>query len=134
MQKTATIKKIPRTGGLGDYQECYGRVNLMAIGWVCIVSDDPPMFLIEIDDNAYTLELIRENKEFLIAYPSNAMEKATLYVGTTHGHHEEKEAKSGLKFTQAQKVKIPLLADVVANFECRFVTEYRPGNCPLIVG
>ena len=62
------------------------------------------------------------------------MAKETLYVGTTHGHNEDKATKSGLKFTPAEKVNVPLLADAVANFECRFVTEYRPGNCPLVVG
>ena len=29
---------------------------------------------------------------------------------------------------------MPLLADAVANFECKLVAEYRPGNCPLVVG
>ncbi|MPM39315.1 FMN reductase (NADH) RutF [bioreactor metagenome] len=139
MQKTATIeeawgRKYPEQVVLAITKNAEGRVNLMAIGWVCIVSDEPPMFLIGIDDHAYTLELIRQNREFVIAYPSSAMAKETLYVGTTHGHHEDKGAKSGLAFTQAEKVNVPLLADAVANFECRLVTEYRPGNCPLIVG
>lgn len=139
MQKTATIaeaweRKYPEQVVLAITKNAEGRVNLMAIGWVCIVSDEPPMFLIGIDDNAYTLELIRESKEFVIAYPSGAMDKETLYVGTTHGHHEDKGARSDLKFTPAQKINTPLLADAVANFECRLVTEYRPGNCPLIVG
>ncbi len=138
MQKTATIdeawgRKYPEQVVLAITKNAKGRVNLMAIGWVCVVSDEPPMFLIGIDDHAYTLELIRQNKEFVIAYPSSAMAKETLYVGTTHGHHEDKGAKSGLKFVPAQKVSVPLLTDAVANFECRLVTEYRPGNCPLIV-
>ena len=39
-----------------------------------------------------------------------------------------------MKFIPAEKVDVPLLADAVANFECKLVTEYRPGNCPLVVG
>ena len=139
MQKPATIeeawgRKYPEQVVLAITKNAEGRVNLMAIGWVCIVSDDPPMFLIGIDDHAYTLELIRQNKEFVIAYPSSAMAQETFYVGTTHGPHEDKGAKSGLAFAPAAKANVPLLADAVANFECRFETEYRPGNCPLIVG
>ncbi len=139
MQKIATVeeawgRKYPEQVVLAITRNAGGRINLMAIGWVCVCSDEPPMFLIGIDDNAYTLELIRQNREFVIAYPSSAMAKETLYVGTTHGHHEDKGAKSGLEFTSAEKVAVPLLADAVANFECRLVTEYRPGNCPLIVG
>ena len=106
----------------------------MAIGWVCIVSDEPPMFLLGIDDPAYTLELIRENKEFVIAYPAKSMAKESLYFGTVHGHQLDKGKASGLKFEKASVVNVPLLSDAVANFECRLVTEYRPGNCPLVVG
>lgn len=139
MQKNATIReawerKYPEQVVLAITKNAAGRVNLMAIGWVCIASNDPPMFLVGIDDHAYTLELIRASGEFVIAYPSSAMAKETLYAGTTHGHHEDKGAKSGLKFIPGEKGNVPLLADAVANFECRFVTEYRPGNCPLIVG
>lgn len=139
MQKNATVeeawsRKYPEQVVLAVSRSAEGRVNLMAIGWVCLVSDEPPMFLIGIDDHAYTLELIRQRGEFVIAYPSEAMAAETLYVGTVHGHNEDKGTKSGLNFLPAGKVDAPLLADAVANFECRVVTEYRPGNCPLIVG
>lgn len=139
MQKTAAIeeawnRKYPEQVVLAITKNDEGRINLMAIGWVCLVSDDPPMFLVGIDDQAYTLELIRRNREFVIAYPSTEMAKETLYVGTTHGHSEDKGTKSGLKFSPPSKGNVPILADAVANFECRLVTEYRPGNCPLIVG
>lgn len=139
MQKTATVeeawnRKYPEQVVLAITKNPEGRVNLMAIGWVCVASDEPPMFLVGIDDNAYTLELIRLNREFVIAYPSSAMARESIYVGTTHGHHEDKGAKSGLRFVPGEKVDVPILADAVANFECRLVEITRPGNCPLIVG
>ena len=139
MQKTATIeeawgRKYPDQVVLAITKNAEGRVNLMAIGWVNVVSDEPPMFLLGIDDHAYTLELIRQNKEFVIAYPSTAMEKATLYVGTTHGNQEDKGTKCGLKFAPGDKVDVPILVDAVANFECKLVEITRPGNCPLVVG
>ena len=139
MQKSASIneawqRKYPEQVVLAITKSSDGRINAMAIGWVTLVSDEPPMFLIGVDDPAYTLELIRENKEFVIAYPSKAMAKETLYFGTVHGHNIDKGKDSKLAFIPASKVNVPLLADAVANFECRLVTEYRPGNCPLVVG
>ena len=79
MQKLCTIteawdRKYPEQVVLAITKSKDGRINLMAIGWVCLVSDAPPMFLLGIDDPAYTLELIRENKEFVIAYPSRDMD------------------------------------------------------------
>ena len=139
MQESASIneawqRKYPEQVVLAITKSPDGRINAMAIGWVTLVSDEPPMFLIGVDDPAYTLELIRQNKEFVIAYPSKAMAKETLYFGTVHGHNIDKGRESKLDFTPASKVDVPLLADAVANFECKLVAEYRPGNCPLIVG
>lgn len=139
MQKQSSIteaweRKYPEQVVLAITKSKDGRINLMAIGWVCIVSDAPPMFLLGIDDPAYTLELIRESGEFVIAYPAKSMAKETLYFGTTHGHDIDKGKISGLKFEPASVVGVPLLSDAVANFECKLVTEYRPGNCPLVVG
>ena len=90
MQKPAKIeeawgRKYPEQVVLAVTKAPDGRINAMAIGWVCIVSDDPPMFLLGIDDPAFTLELIRNNKEFVIAYPSKDMAEETLFFGTVHG-------------------------------------------------
>ncbi len=139
MQKATSInqaweRKYPEQVVLVITKAPDGRINLMAVGWVTLVSDEPPMFLLGIDDPAYTLELIRQNREFVIAYPSKAMAGETLYAGTVHGHDIDKGKVSGLKFENASQIDVPLLSDAVANFECRAVTEYRPGNCPLVVG
>ena len=139
MQKSSSIteawsRKYPEQVVLAITKSKDGRINLMAIGWVCLASDEPPMFLLGIDDQAYTLELIRDSREFVIAYPSQSMAKDTLFCGTTHGHNIDKGKVSGLKFEPASTVDVPLLSDAVANFECKLVTEYRPGNCPLVVG
>ena len=130
----ALLRKYPEQVVLAITRNDEGKVNLMAIGWICMVSDDPVMFLTGIDDHAYTLEQIRRQKEFVIAFPSQAMAGAVLYAGTVHGHNVDKAAGSQLAFAQASQINVPILADAVANFECRLKAEYRPGNCPLIVG
>lgn len=139
MQKECDVfkaweRKYPEQVVLVITKNNSGRINAMAAGWVSIVSDEPAMFQVGIDDAAYTLELIRESKEFVIAYPSKEMVKEVLYFGTTHGHNEDKAKNSKLTFIPANKINGALLEDAVANFECKLVTEYRPGNCPLVVG
>ena len=139
MQKSASIneawqRKYPEQVVLVITRTDDNRINVMAVGWVCIVSDEPPMFLIGVDDPAFTLELIRKNKEFVIAYPAKNMSQETLYFGTVHGHNLDKGKTSKLAFEPGKVVNVPLLSNAVANFECKLVTEYRPGNCPLIVG
>ena len=139
MQKNVSLeeawrRKYPEQVVLVLTKHDDGRINIMAVGWIAIVSDDPGMFMIGIDDQAFTLELIRRNREFVIAYPAKNMADVTRYVGTVHGHNIDKGSASGLAFTPATAVGVPLLSDAVANFECESVAEYRPGNCPLIIG
>lgn len=139
MQKKTSVskalnRKYPEQVVLVTTRSPQGRANVMAVGWTAIVSDEPFMFMLAIDDQAYTYELIRKTREFVMAFPAENMGRETVLVGTRHGHDRDKIAESGLETQKAAKVKAPLLADAVANFECKLVDIYRPGNCPLIIG
>ena len=109
--------------------------NAMAVGWVCIVSSEPWMFALGIDSEALTYRLIKKNRDFVVAHPSDKMAKETLFVGTHHGKDaHDKLAQCGLAASSASVVKAPLLRDAVANFECRLHEIYQPGDCPVIIG
>jgi flavin reductase (DIM6/NTAB) family NADH-FMN oxidoreductase RutF len=111
-----------------------GRANVMAVSWFTLASDDPWMFVLGIDDGAYTYKLIRQTREFVVAYPHDGMARATFVAGSQHGQHADKIKLTGLKLQDATVVRAPLLADAIANFECSVVKILKPGNCPLIVG
>lgn len=139
MQKKSTIeqalsRKYPEQVVLVTTHAPDGRLNVMAVGWVTRASLDPAMFVLGIDDEALTYANIRKTKEFVIAFPHEGMARQVLHAGTHHGHKTDKIAATGLALQKASKVKAPLLADAVANFECRLVAITKPGDCPLIVG
>ena len=132
--EAATARKYPEPVVLVTAHNPKGGDNVMAVGWTTTVSYKPRMFLVAIDDAAYTYELIRKTKQFVVAFPSVKMAKATLFVGTRHGHKMDKIRGAGLAVQKASRIKAPLLRDAVANFECKLVAITRPGDCPLIVG
>lgn len=139
MQKKTNIqkalkRKYPEQIVLVTTRKPEGGANVMAVGWVAIASEEPLMFVLGIDDGAYTYKLIKKTKEFVVAFPNEKMSREVLFVGTRHGQNCNKIAGSGLRVQKADKVKAPLIADAVANFECRLVDIYRPGDCPLIIG
>ena len=111
-----------------------GHANVMAVGWTGIASGEPLMFMLGIDDGAYTYELIRTTKSFVVAFPSEHMGTAVLHAGSVHGRDRDKLAEAGLATAPALHVPAPLLADAVANFECELVDIVQPGDCPLIFG
>jgi len=59
MQKKSTLKKVsirkyPEQVVLVTTKNRKGRTNAMAVGWISIASSDPMMFVLGIDDGAYT--------------------------------------------------------------------------------
>ena len=118
MQKRATVskafkRKYPEQVVLVTTRKPGGGANVMAVGWVAIASGKPAMFVLGIDDGAYTYELIRKTKEFVVAFPNEKMAQEVIYVGTRHGHTCDKIAGSGLAIQPADKVKAPLIANAV---------------------
>ncbi|MBN1267992.1 MAG: flavin reductase family protein [Kiritimatiellae bacterium] len=139
MQKRTTVeqafkRKYPEPVVLVTSRDKAGRPNVMAVGWTAIVSSGPWMFLLGIDSEALTFPNIRKTREFVIAYPHERMGKAVLHAGSVHGHGRDKLAEAKLKAQKASKVKAPLVADAVANFECKLVRIVTPGDCPLVIG
>ncbi|MCY3020979.1 MAG: flavin reductase family protein [Planctomycetota bacterium] len=139
MQKRTTpsealLRKYPEQVVLVTTRSADGRPNVMAVGWVAIASSDPPMFVLGIDDGAYTYELITRTKEFVVAFPSERMARETLFAGSHSGRDKDKFAEAGIGAEPAALVKAPLVADAVANFECVLVEISRPGDCPLVMG
>jgi flavin reductase (DIM6/NTAB) family NADH-FMN oxidoreductase RutF len=130
----ALLRKYPEQVVLVTTRAVNAKPNVMAVGWVAIASSDPPMFVLGIDDGAYTYELINKTREFAVAFPSERMAEETLFAGTHTGRDRDKFAETGLKTEKAVTVKAPLVADAVANFECVLVEITKPGDCPLLVG
>lgn len=132
--KKAAARKYPEPVVLVTTRGRDGKPNVMAVGWTTTVSFVPPMLLVGIDGGALTCANIRRTKEFVVAIPHEGMAPEVLFAGTHHGRKTDKFRETGLRTQDAAKVKAPLIADAVANFECRLVRITRPGDCPLIVG
>ena len=132
--KKASSRKYPEQVVLVATRSRQGKPNAMAVGWISVASGDPMMFMLGIDDGSFTYDLICKTREFVVAYPNEKMARQVLYVGKNHGHDRDKIRECGLKIQKALKVCAPLIADAVANFECKLVDVFKPGDCPLVIG
>lgn len=130
----AIARKYPEQVVLVTTRGPEGHANAMAAGWVTVVSGEPLMFALGIDEEAYTYELVRQTRQFVVALPHAGMAGPALHVGSHHGRGRDKLAESGLRTQTAALVQAPLLADAVANFECELVTIVKPGDCPVVIG
>ena len=130
----AIIKKYPEQVVIVLAKEKSGRVNPITISWTMITSHVPPMMAISIGKNRFSLEVIREAGEFVIAYPSESQEKGVLLFGTKSGRDIDKLYLSGISTVPAKQIDCLLLDDAVANFECRLIGEYPSGDHVIFVG
>jgi len=108
--------------------------NIIPLGWSMITSFGPPMMAISIGHTRYSHEIINQTREFVLVYPSEDMGKEVLYCGTHSGRDVDKFKKTGLKSMPAKVVKPPLIADAVANFECKVVSQIDTGDHRIFVG
>lgn len=111
-----------------------GRPNIMVAGWFVPLSGEPPLVGVALANERYSLELISETKEFVIAFPSEDMVQEVIVCGTKSGRDIDKFKETNLKKLPAQTVKVPLIDGCVVNFECRLVEEVPVGDHVLLVG
>lgn len=111
-----------------------GNPNIMPAGWFTPLSGEPPLVGVSIFKNHYTRRLISETKEFVIAFPSEGMEKEVRFCGTHSGNSVDKFKETGLVTLPSKKVKPPLIEGCVANFECKLVQEIPAGSNVLFIG
>jgi len=130
----ATARKYPEAVAIAIAKDAEGKFNPITLGWVMYTSHQPPMMAISVGLPRYSLEAIRQAKQFVISYPSSTMADDALYHGMHSGRDEDKLTACGTKTQPATKIDGVLLADAVANFECELESELISGDHAIFVG
>jgi len=130
----AIKREYPQHVAIGIARDRHGKHNPIALGWIMRTSHEPPMMAISIGLTRYSLEVIRHAGEFVIAFPSAAMVAETLVYGTQSGRDVDKLAVGGARTQPATAIDSVLLADAVANFECKLVSELQTGDHVIFAG
>jgi flavin reductase (DIM6/NTAB) family NADH-FMN oxidoreductase RutF len=124
----AIVKKYPEQVAIVLAREKNGRVNPITIGWIMLTSHVPPMMAFSVGLTRYSLEVLREAGECVIAFPSEQQAVEAFLFGTKSGRNVDKLAESGIAVSPAKKVDSVLLDDAVANFECRITGLFPTGD------
>lgn len=130
----AWLRKYPERTVLAASVDSTGRANLIALGWNMPTSHSPPIAAISIGITRYSHQLIHENKEFVLVFPSYEMQNQVMYCGTYSGRNVDKFQETGLTPVPAKYVQPPLVKEAVVNMECRVIGEMRTGDHTLFAG
>ena len=110
------------------------RDNLFALTWNMPVRKNPAMVAILSGKGHFSYPFIEKTGEFGINIPDLSLVDAVLGCGRTTGAKvDDKFARFGLTRQLAKRIKAPLVAEAVANLECRVCQVVDLGASALVV-
>lgn len=99
-----------------------GKANVMTMSWH-MVMDFTPQIGCVIDSSDYTFSALCETKECVISIPTVDIIDKVIDIGNCSGKEIDKFKTFNLTQLPAQNIKAPLVAECLANIECRVVDD-----------
>ena len=130
----AVKAKYPEQVVITIAKDRQGKANPVTLGWTMIVSGNPPMMAIAVAQKHYSIEAITHSECFTIAFPSAEMAEAALFFGSKSGREIDKFAEFECETEPAVEIDSLLLADAVANFECKLESQVSTGDHIIFIG
>lgn len=104
-----------------------GRNNIMTISWTMVL-DFTPVFAITTGEWNHSFAALQATGECVIAIPTVDLLDRVVGIGTCSGADTDKFAKFELTAVPGKIVKAPLIAECLANIECKVVDRVAKHN------
>jgi flavin reductase (DIM6/NTAB) family NADH-FMN oxidoreductase RutF len=98
------------------------KANVMTMSWH-MVMEFTPLIGCVISPGDYSFSALRKTKECVIAIPTVDIMNQVVDIGNCSGQDVDKFKVFNLTLRPAQKVKAPLIAECLANIECRVIDD-----------
>ena len=108
------------------------KTNIMTMSWLMVVDFTPQIGCI-ISPGDHSFSALRKTKECVIAIPTVDIINQVVDIGNCSGKDIDKFNVFNLTARPAQKVKAPLIAECLANIECRVVDDRLVGKYGLFI-
>jgi len=98
-----------------------GRANIMTMSWHMMMEFEPPLIGCLVSGANHSFTVLRRTRECVIAIPTVDLIDKVVDIGNCSGEDVDKFDIFGLTPVAAEKVKAPLVAECIANIECKVV-------------
>ena len=115
---------------VGDMEDA----NVLTVAWTGILSSDPARAYISVRPGRYSHKYLLEKGEFVINLTTEALARATDYVGVFTGKKVDKFEKCGFTALPGSKVSAPVIAECPISLECQVKHSLSLGSHILYVG
>jgi flavin reductase (DIM6/NTAB) family NADH-FMN oxidoreductase RutF len=96
-----------------------GTPNVMTMGFHMMIQHAPPLIGCVVGPWDHSYQALKKTGECVIAIPAVDLAETVVDIGNCSGDTVDKFERFGLKTRPAKDVAAPLLADCIANIECR---------------
>ncbi len=110
------------------------KANIITLAWIGIASSTPPTIGISLKKTRYSLELVKDCKEFSVNIPKASFFKEVDYCGITTGLKNNKFEDTGFTPIKSSKIKPPIIKECPYNIECKVSHDIILGDWVLILG
>jgi flavin reductase (DIM6/NTAB) family NADH-FMN oxidoreductase RutF len=104
-----------------------GRANVMTMSWHMMMEFVPPLIGCVVSPANYSYKALRATRECVLAIPTVDLATRVVEIGNCSGQDVNKFEAFELTPVRAKKVSAPLIAECLANLECK-VVETRMAN------
>ena len=98
--------------------------NVMTLSWHMVMDFTPRIALVTGPWN-FSFQALVRNKECVIAIPTVDLSAKVVGIGACSGSDTDKFGKFALTPVKARSVKAPLIAECLANIECRVIDHIK---------
>lgn len=98
-----------------------GRTNIMTLSWHMMMEFEPPLIGCVVAPLDHSFKALKATRECVIAIPTVDLASKVVKIGNCSGEEIDKFNAFDLTPLPAKKVKAPLIAECLANLECRVV-------------
>jgi flavin reductase (DIM6/NTAB) family NADH-FMN oxidoreductase RutF len=104
-----------------------GRANVMTMSWHIMMEFVPPLIGCVVSPANYSYKALRATRECVLAIPTVDLASKVVDIGNCSGKDVNKFEAFGLTPLPAKNVSAPLIAECLANLECK-VVDTRMAN------
>ncbi len=111
-----------------------GKLNAITLEWYMRTSIEPSMFAISIGHSRYSHECLESYRYFNLCFPSPAMLEAVKICGSLSGREIDKFSECRFDYFPGKLVKLPVIRNAAANFECEVISQLNSGDHTIYTG
>ncbi len=107
--------------------------NIMTISWTTVMDFTPKLAFVTGAWN-HSYHALLQTRECVIAIPGVEMSETVVRIGDCSGSDTDKFRMFGLTAVKAKAIKAPLIAECIANIECRVIDYVKKHDLFVLEG